>query len=593
MDERDGPERERNDGLAAARAALRAERDQLARERAEAARILRDARATHREAERERARAKRLAGRFVSRVKTEYAAAFRRLEDQSVVLASDQERLASEKAHFEKVREDFHAGAAAARERIREAWNLIKGQQKRSVAEWTETNRFFAEQAAILDRRRAELTRAEKGLVSDRARMEAETAGLREEASALEARIEHARTSLAELEAQRERIRNEVLGTDLPAAMLATPESGDLPLREERLAREKAAVAALRAALEAEAADVNDRRRMLAEQFGMLAEARSRWQQAERRTVLEMEELAQALRHREHEIELRELRLMRDDSRRREDAYDLWQLRLRLEAWQTRLTAFEVRWHTERERLEIDYDRRVTAVIHRETELERAIAWSEKARSSEREQVQATLELWADDRQRLSKAMAELERQRQTAVQEMARHASRAIAAEQIHAEKLGPAEAEQARRRIEVLRRWWERAFDRQTSGLERLREELVRERTTLDERYLALQELHTRMLQLKAAVNSQCTGQTVERLQATAGDLLKAEVSNSNASSATDAELNALRNEVDRLANVLMDMELPEAPDPPPDELPWGIEEPTEFPRGVLPYPGEARAA
>jgi hypothetical protein len=42
-----------------------------------------------------------------------------------------------------------------------------------------------------------------------------------------------------------------------------------------------------------------------------------------------------------------------------------------------------------------------------------------------------------------------------------------------------------------------------------------------------------------------------------------------------AVPAELAALRDELDRLAAVLLEAELPEPPDPPESELPWGTEE------------------
>ena len=68
-----------------------------------------------------------------------------------------------------------------------------------------------------------------------------------------------------------------------------------------------------------------------------------------------------------------------------------------------------------------------------------------------------------------------------------------------------------------------------------------------------------------------------------------------------AVPAELTAvLRDELDRLAAVLLEAELPERPDPPESELPWGTEEviPTASPAepdtaDVLPFDQLARAA
>jgi hypothetical protein len=106
-------------------------------------------------------------------------------------------------------------------------------------------------------------------------------------------------------------------------------------------------VEAMRTRLQRREAELDDRKRLAAEQLRQLAEARAQWQRAERETVVEMEQLALELRRQEQELAAREQRLVRAEVRRREDAYDLWQLRLRLEAWQTKLTAFELRSQTE------------------------------------------------------------------------------------------------------------------------------------------------------------------------------------------------------------------------------------------------------
>jgi hypothetical protein len=180
---------------------------------------------------------------------------------------------------------------------------------------------------------------------------EAEAAGLREEAAALEVRVRNAHAALADLEQRRDRTRAELLHTELPFEMATSPNPDDLAHREMLLNREKGAVAALRSSLELESADLGDRRLLVAEQLAQLAEARAEWQRAERQTVVEMEQLARALAHREQSLDARESRLIRADARRREDAHDLWRLRLRLEAWRAKLTARELRRHTERDEL--------------------------------------------------------------------------------------------------------------------------------------------------------------------------------------------------------------------------------------------------
>jgi hypothetical protein len=65
-----------------------------------------------------------------------------------------------------------------------------------------------------------------------------------------------------------------------------------------------------------------------------------------------------------------------------------------------------------------------------------------------------------------------------------------------------------------------------------------------------------------------------------------------------AVSAELTALRTELERMATVLLEAELPEPPDPPDNELPWGAEDVPAAPEDphsdeVLLFEASARAA
>ena len=270
-------------------------------------------------------------------------------------------------AHLNALRSEFHLAAAQDRDRLRDAWANLEIQRKRAASEWAEADRYFTYQTAQLDSRALELEEREQTTADQLAHAEAETAGLRQEAAAIELRVRNSRDALAELERRRDLARAELLGTEFPAEL--PPDADDLTRRERLLIRERARVAGLEVALEREAADLNDRRRLAAEQLAQLADARVQWLHAERETVAEMEELARALRRRELDQDKRDQKLIRADARRRHEAYDLWQLRLHLEVWQTKLTAFELRWHTEREQLETNLECRIAAVSRAETEL--------------------------------------------------------------------------------------------------------------------------------------------------------------------------------------------------------------------------------
>lgn len=279
---------------------------------------------------------------------------------------------------FNKVQSDFNVTTATDRDRLRDSWAEFHSRQKRLADEWDEVNRFHAEQAAALDARAGELAAREKADAEARNKLQRELVELREEASALDARVRNARQVVEELERQREQLRADVLAPvaepplELKVALDRATDrdltkwANELAKKEERLNVERASVTAMFASVGRDKAGLNDQRRVLAEQFAQLAAARAGWQAAERATVLEMEQLARTLRHREAELDAREQRLSRADAHRRDEGYALWQLRLRLEAWQSKLIAFEMRWHTEREHLEAEFLKREEELAGRE-----------------------------------------------------------------------------------------------------------------------------------------------------------------------------------------------------------------------------------
>lgn len=334
----------------------------MAAEKAEAGRLLAEARAAYRDADRERARARRLGGRLARRVRHALAAARAQI---------DADRAASDaRIHrFNEVQSEFHTTSAADRDRLRDAWSDLETRQKRLAAEWEEASRFQTEQAAALDMQRAELTAREKAETEARSVIQREVAALREEAAALEVRIRHAREAVGDLERQRAEFQSQTQAMSLVAKpplelQVALDRAADRDLaqwvaeleeREARIERDAAGAQTLVANASRDLIELADRRRVLAEQFADLAAARAQWQEAERATVAEMEQLAAALRRREAELDARSERVASADARRREDAFELWQLRLRLEAWQSKIVAYEMRWHTEREQAEMEF----------------------------------------------------------------------------------------------------------------------------------------------------------------------------------------------------------------------------------------------
>ncbi len=351
----------------------------VARERtaagAEARRLLAEARAAHRAADRERTRAGKLAARLARKMRHSLDAA-------RAALDADRAAVDAKVAKLNAARSEFHAATAADRDRRAAAWADLAARQKRLAAEWEETNRFHAEQSAELDARAADLAGRAGADAAAKAELQREVAALREEAAALDARVRNSRQVVDDLEHRRADARADALapaaprGVEPPGEVMVALDRGadrdigkwvaELDQRDERQRLERAAVHALFATVSKDKAELADRRRVLAEQFAQLAAARAQWQEAERATVAEMEHLARTLRRREADLDARDQRLTRADGRRREDAHALWQLRLRLEAWQSKLVAYEMQCHTEREALEADFNRRAAALARHE-----------------------------------------------------------------------------------------------------------------------------------------------------------------------------------------------------------------------------------
>jgi chromosome segregation ATPase len=599
---------DREHQLAEARAAFRRERDQLAADRAELDRLLAEAREKARDAARTRARTKRLAFRYARRVRQKWADVRADLETRQAAVEEAHGQLTAEVARFHGVRSDFYTHAAEMKDRLREGWESLEAQRSRMAAERGETNDYFAKQEAAFATREADLGSREKAVASAKAKLEKDTAALRTEAAGLEARIHHSRTAVEELERKRDQLQAELLAS-LPPPEVEPPGelrvaldraadrdlatwAAELDALDQRLAQEKANLAAVKAALDRDAVAIADQRKVVAEQMVLLAAARAQWQDAERRTVTEMEELARGLRQREQEAEAREQLLLKADARRRADAYDLWQLRLRLEAWQSKLTLTERQWNAAREKFEAEYGRRVRVLVRREAEVEDTFGRWERARAAERERLRSELHQWADDRARMADAAAGYDRKAGEVLAELATHAARAMAAEDLLAEVVG--EGKGTTRRFDVLRKRWDRVFAKKLAEIDGRRAVAAMDLARLDVRYQELHQALTEVAEREAEVNDRAAKLDAARL-GEPGALVTGEPEHgAPAAGASSGELEALRAEVERMAVVLLDAGVPEAPDAPEAELPWAADEPDAEPAAdVLPFAPHARAA
>lgn len=343
--------------------------------------LLRDAHFLREAAARDRERARKLAVRYARRVREKWVAARAELLARRAELDEWRGQLSAEAARFHHARTEYATRATEEAQRLRAEWDALDAQRQRLHAEWTELLQTVGRQEAAVAAREKDLAAREKALAAGRNELGARQAALRAEAAGLDERVKNARAVVAELEERRDKLHAELLAAapkppaDPSAVRFALARkddqdlaafSAELDAEALRLGAEKARLAELRKHLDAAAVEAEDRKRVIAEQFVLLAKARGEWQGVERAALTELENLTHALRYKEQEHTAREDWLVRSDARRREEGYELWQLRLRLEAWQSKLVATDRRWHAEREARDADYARRLHALLERE-----------------------------------------------------------------------------------------------------------------------------------------------------------------------------------------------------------------------------------
>jgi hypothetical protein len=552
--------------------------ESFAAERAEIDRLKSEAQNLHREAARTRDRTRKLAVRHARHVKQKWSAVRAELDTQQKSIEAAREQFSLEAARFQAMRSQFHAAAVEAQQRLHLAWEELETHRQRAADEWQETNEYISKQEAIHAVRAAEVEKREKAVGELRAKIEQETAGLRQEAAGLEARTNHARSIVEELERRREELHAELLAAaprpdsapqqnafriplDRAADRDLTKWSAELDAQDRCLVEERANLARLKSVLDREATQLADERKVLAEQFALLAAARSEWQEAEGRTMAEMEELAQGLRTRDEEMVVREERVQKAEARRREEGDHLHQLRARLEAWQSKLTSVSRTWHFERERRERDLAGREKAILDREALLQEAFDRWEQSRVDERERLAAELQLWSEDRAAMARAGEEYDRRARASLDEIALHAARAMAAEDLLAETV--TQGQGTTRRFDVLLKRWERVFAKKLAEIDTRRSAAAADLARLGDRYV---ELH-RSLQHLAERETELNGRAA-RLDAESARALASH------SAMLPFESPALYEE------------------PLDDELPWASEEVDSEPV-TLPFAFHSRAA
>ncbi|HEY2909531.1 MAG TPA: hypothetical protein VGI99_04760, partial [Gemmataceae bacterium] len=213
-----------------------------------------------------------------------------RCEAQQKAFEQARSQFAADAVRFQTLRGEFQTAAAEQKERLHEAWDEFESHRQRVAAERAELRDFHSKQESAHAARAADLQQREKAVASLKAKLETETTALRLETAGLEARAVHARAIVEELERKRDEVRAELLAAapkpeSDPAAEMSVPLDrradrdlvkwvGELDAQDRHLTQEKANLVRLKTSLEWEAASLADQRKVLTEQFAMLAAAR-------------------------------------------------------------------------------------------------------------------------------------------------------------------------------------------------------------------------------------------------------------------------------------------------------------------------------
>jgi len=532
-----------------ARKALRDERadheKHVARTADELLRTRRDVEAGLAKLREERRHLSKLHRRLKERHTAHWKATEAALRQREELLAEGRRQLEASRATLAEARLRFNGEAELGRRQLHDARETFR----RAQAQWEQ--RRDHEQAE-LRRRARELTEAEYGLAEQWRQWEEECRSREAEAEGLESRVRNLRRKVHEYEqeARQHGLIPPAVATTLPAEAAPAPVAVPVPLtagERERLA-----------ALEALAGELADRRLHLLEQAARLARAEEKWRAEQAAALADLDAAGRRLEAQEAQAEPRRRALAEAeaDLRRRTEAAARQQGYL--DAWQARLTARAAAWEADREALLAGLGSREEAA-RRQAELlaELRGRW-ERRRVKEEAALRAELKRCAAARRQYASLWEEclnrnvaLERQQRVL-------AEQALALEQYRLELVGRApDAAAADKKIDRLRRRCTAAtavarrnleYERQAVHVESKRLQEWAQR--LDEQAAALAAGEADLSRrLAEAENDQAGGEAARaRLQAEVQALTARRAQH-------EREAQALRDEVERLARLLMD--------------------------------------
>jgi hypothetical protein len=512
-----------------------------------------------------RHRVVQLRRRLVQRFRRDWSAKEADLSRREQELEGGKTRLAREVAGLQKQRSALHEArlrhngeVELGRRQLQDQWEELGLAQER----W---EHCLEQEEQAQNRRREEaetrLAAAEATLHACASQIEAAERNrniLLEECAGLEVRIRHGRQQLQELDrAQASRAhtgRAQGLATPLTLSPLTEPP----PLAIERVQYREATLTTLIRV----SGQLADQRAHLIEQWHHLLACHDAFQQEHKDALSDAEAIAQRLVLREQDLFPREQALESERLRLAEWQDSLERQRNSLEAWQSRLAI--QRSETEADAALLaqgiqDLRQATDTLLLRQKRLPRRLlrVWRKEV------DVLRTARLRSDEaRRQYLTLLEELHIQLAQLSERERRHAAEAVALEQMYLELLGRSATPAAEKRVAQMRRQAKAAQDNASADLHRLSRALQMESQALDNRAQALQRAEERLLARQQKRARQQTIWETRRDQVSAaeerahGERQRLEAQHQ----ADERRLASLREEVERLASVLLNEAGPE---------------------------------
>ena len=475
-------------------------------------------------------------------------------------LATESERLRREKTSLTEARLSFNGETELSRRSLQADWQHLRQGDAESV-----------ERATALDEREAMLNRQEHELAKAKRHWEQVRLRLEREVEDLENRIVNSRRKLLDQEEQRKRLSDpfnpasskatatasESPKQALPAAALLSFGSQWLQ-RERQLEGMEAESASRLQALQQVAGELGDQRLYLAEQYERLGMAQQQWRQERESVATELEIMCQRLRQWEEALQMREQAVAPAEQELRQRSAEAARMQRHHESWQAGLVAREALWQGEQ-------DRFLASLRAREDLAERRLGALIDLR-----------ERWGKRRQRQvchlraqRTACEELRREAVTLQQEWLRRsalvakeqrtlAERALALEQYRQQCISRAASPKvAEKRLERLRRRWVALAASTERTIAQERKSLESQATRLEDRARQLKQDADELAAQEANQSVRQAAWEQRQLQDQAEqEALRQEVrSSQNQRRSYEQQLVALREEVERLARLLLD--------------------------------------